>query len=140
MSSDRIVLVDGANIGYAEKTSDEKPKMSNIVAVCKSLREKGFKPLVIVDASFRHEVDDPDQLEALLDDQEMRQAPAGTDADYFLLQASEETGAVIVSNDTFSDFRDQFNWIENRRVPVMIINGEVILYEENLEDREPSDE
>lgn len=134
MSSDRIVLVDGANVGYAEKTRDEKPKMSNIVAVCKTLREKGFKPLVIVDASFRHEVDDPDQLEALLDDQEMRQAPAGTNADYFLLQTSEETGAVIVSNDTFSDFRDQFDWIENRRVPVMIINGEVILYEENLED------
>jgi hypothetical protein len=140
MTANQMVLVDGANIAYAERTKDDKPKMSNIIALCKTLRDKGFKPLVIVDASFRYEVDDPDQLEALLDDQELRQSPAGTEADYFLLETSEETGAVIVSNDTFTDFRDQFDWIENRRVPVMIINGEVILYEENLEDREPSDE
>jgi hypothetical protein len=134
MAANQMVLVDGANIAYAEKTKNDKPKMSNIVAVCRTLREKGFKPLVIVDASFRHQVDDPDQLEALLDDQELRQSPAGTEADYFLLETSAETGAMIVSNDTFTKFRDQYKWIEERRVPAMIINGEVILREENLKD------
>jgi hypothetical protein len=136
MGNSPIVLVDGANVAYIEKTHDNKPKMSNIVAVCKTLREKGFKPLVIVDASFRHSVDDPDQLEALIDNQELRQSPAGTEADYFLLETAQETGAAIVSNDTFTQYHDQYNWIKNRRVPVMIINGNVVLHDENLENQE----
>jgi hypothetical protein len=134
MGSDQVVLVDGANVGHIEKTKSGKPKMSNIVQVCQVLREKGFNPLVIVDASFRHKVDDPDQLEALIQSQEIRQAPAGTEADYFLLETAQEIGAMIVSNDTFSDFEDVYDWIEDRRVPAMIIDGDVILYEEKLED------
>jgi hypothetical protein len=136
MGKKPVVLIDGANIGHIEKSQDGKPKMSNIVGVCQALREKGFRPLVIVDASFRHEVDDPDQLEALLDNQEVYQAPAGTEADFFLLKTSEENGAMVVSNDNFSEFHDQYPWIEERRVPAMIINGEVILYEDKLVDRE----
>jgi hypothetical protein len=136
MGRNQTVLVDGANIAHIEKTQDDKPRMSNIVAVCKALREKGFKPLVIVDASFRHVVDDPDQLEALIDSQEVHQAPAGTEADYFLLKTAQDTGAVIVSNDTFTEYHDKYNWIENRRVPAMIINGEVILHEDKFENQE----
>ncbi|GIV95603.1 MAG: hypothetical protein KatS3mg057_0260 [Herpetosiphonaceae bacterium] len=128
MRQAKTAVVDGANIAYIEKTREGKPKVSNLVAVCRAIEEKGLDPIVIVDAGLRYEVDDPDQLEALIDQQRVRQAPAGTDADFFVLQIAEEEQGLVISNDLFEDYRDRFPWIEERRVPVMIVQGEAHLY------------
>ena len=61
---------------------------------------RGYDPIVIVDAALHHEVDDADQLEVLIRDQTIRQAPAGTDADRFILLTADEQDAVVISNDT----------------------------------------
>ncbi len=122
------IVVDGANVAYVETSDDDEPKVSNIIAVKKSLEAKGYDPIIIIDASLRHEIDDPQQLEALIDDKTIRQAPAGTDADYFILEVAEDDGANVVSNDDFSEFKDDYPWIKERRVPLMIIKGEVELY------------
>lgn len=119
------IVVDGSNVAYLETTKEGKPRVSNLRAVRDRLLERGYDPVVIVDASLRHEIDDPDQLEALLDDQRIRQAPSGTDADYFVVETAERESARIVSNDEFEEYRDEHPWIEERRVPLMIVNGEV---------------
>lgn len=130
------VVVDGANVAYAELSRDEEPRVSNLVAMVKWLQQKGFEPIVIIDASLRYEVDDPDRLEALLDEREYRQAPARTDADYFILETAERLGALVVSNDEFEDRADDYPWIDERRVPFMIVQGEVELYEDRLGGQE----
>ena len=117
MPTDSVAVVDGSNIAYTELSANGDPKVSNIVAVCRDLRDRGYRPVVIVDASLRHEIDDPDQLEALLDDQDVRQAPAGTQADYFVLEVADELGALVISNDGFDEYREQYPWIDERRVP-----------------------
>lgn len=81
-----------------------------------------------VDATLRHEIDDPEQLEALLDQGVVLQAPADTSADYFVLEVADEHGAIVVSNDQFDEFRAEYPWIEERRVPYMVVKGEVHLY------------
>jgi hypothetical protein len=129
MTLSEVVVVDGANVAYAELSQKGEPKVSNLMAVRHALKQKGYEPILIVDASLRHQVDDPDQLEALIDDQVIRQAPAGTDADYFSLEIAEQQGAYVVSNDEFERWRDQYPWIERRRVPLMIVKGQVELYE-----------
>jgi len=129
MTLSEVVVVDGANVAYAELSQKGEPKVSNLMAVRHALKQKGYEPILIVDASLRHQVDDPDQLEALIDDQVIRQAPAGTDADYFILEIAEQQGAYVVSNDEFERWRDQYPWIERRRVPLMIVKGQVELYE-----------
>jgi len=129
MTLSEVVVVDGANVAYAELSQKGEPKVSNLMAVRHALKKKGYEPILIVDASLRHQVDDPDQLEALIDDQVIRQAPAGTDADYFILEIAEQQGAYVVSNDEFERWRDQYPWIERRRVPLMIVKGQVELYE-----------
>ncbi|MDX1624195.1 MAG: hypothetical protein R3199_09455 [Gemmatimonadota bacterium] len=131
--ADKIV-VDGSNVAYVEPSEDGQPKVSNIQAVREALIDRGWDPVVIVDASLRHEIDDPDQLEALLDDQKVHQAPAGSDADYFVVETAERENAPIVSNDEFEEYRDEHPWIEKRRVPLMIVDGEVELYERSLEE------
>lgn len=126
------VIVDGANVAYAERSQDGEPKVANLVAMCEALEEEGYEPTVIVDASLRYEVSDPEQLEALLDDYEWQQAPAGTDADYFILETAKRLDGYVVSNDEFDRWAEEHPWIEERRVPFMIVRGEVILQMEKL--------
>lgn len=135
MPNERPIVVDGANVAYVEQTQDGKPKMSNLVAVREALEQKGYDPIIIVDASLIHEIDDPDQLQAFLDSQRIHQAPADTEADYFVLETAAEKNAKVVSNDRFEEFLQRFDWIENRRVPLMIVNGEVELYEPTLDNQ-----
>lgn len=128
-----IVVVDGANAAYAEKTDDGKPKVSNLVALYGKLWEEGYEPIIIVDASLVYEVDDRKQMEGLLDKQKLRQAPAETDADYFVLVTARDNDAQIVSNDQYEDYQKKFD-IERRRVPFMILNGDVELYWPEVRD------
>ena len=130
----QIIVVDGANVAYAERSHDGEPKVSNLVAMRSLLEEKGYEPLIIVDASLIYEVDDGAQLEVLLDEQAIRQAPADTDADYFVLETAREHDAKIVSNDQYEAYADRFEQIEERRIPFMIIKGNVELYQPALEE------
>lgn len=127
--SEKLIVVDGANVAYIELSSHGDPKVSNLVAVRRALQEKGYEPVIIVDASLRHKIDDPEQLEALLDKQELRQAPAGTDADYFVMEIAKEYDARIVSNDEFQSYQEEYPWIKERRVPLMIVDNHVELYQ-----------
>ena len=129
----RTVVVDGSNVAFEEVSGGGKPKMSNLVKVRQELEERGFEPIVIVDASLYHTVDDPEQLDALINRSEIHQVPAGTDGDYWVLQTADNTDALVVSNDRFEPYQDQFAWIDERRIPFMIINGQVELYQPALE-------
>lgn len=126
-----IAVVDGANISHLE-TANGGPRVRNIVAVCRTLERNGYDPVVIIDPGLRHEIDLPDLLERMIDEHKVRQAPANTDADSFILEIAHGHDVVVVSNDRFDGFRDQHAWIAERRIPVMIIKGEVELYEPKL--------
>lgn len=132
--ANKIAVVDGANIAYIEQSHKGDPKVSSILAVRTALAKRGYEPIIIVDASLIYEIDDKPQLEALIQDQAVRQVPAGTDADYFVIETAEEYKAIIVSNDQYEPYLKQNPWIEKRRVPLMIIDGEVELYEPKLEE------
>jgi hypothetical protein len=125
-----IILIDGANVAWEAPTADKppRPRISNIISVKQAVATLGFAPIIIVDASLKHHIDDPDQLETLFASAKVLQAPSGTVADYFLLRTAEEREAQIVSNDEFEQYRAEFPWIKRRRVPYMIISGSVQLY------------
>lgn len=129
----RTVIVDGSNVAFEEQSYGGKPKVSNLVLVRRLLEERGFKPIIIVDASLQHKIDDPGQLDGLIDKHLVHQAPAGTDADFWVLQMAEQEDALVVSNDRFQPYHERFPWIEERRLPFMIIEGDVQLYEPTIE-------
>ena len=87
-----------------------------------------------MDASLRYKVDDPNQLEALIQNQDIRQSPAAADADYFILVYADDLGASVISNDEYEQYQETYPFIEERRVPLMIIDGEVVFYED-IKDR-----
>jgi hypothetical protein len=128
-----VILIDGANVAWEAPSSSRKPRVSNIIAVKQAVEELGFAPIIIVDASLKHHVDDPEQLEGLFNSAQVLQAPSGTVADYFVLRTADERGAQIVSNDEFEQYRSEFAWIKRRRVPFMIVSGSVHLYRPKLD-------
>jgi hypothetical protein len=125
-----VVVIDGANVAYEERSAGDKPKLSNLLKVRGEMEGRGYEPIIIVDASLKYDIDDQTQIETLIHSQQIRQVPAGTDADYFILQVAQQHDALIVSNDQYKDYMDQYPWIPERRLPYMIVKGEVHLYEE----------
>src|SRR3954463_8059742 len=115
----QIVLVDGSNVAHS--TEGEKAQLANIVAMREKMQEEGFDPVVVVDAALRHQIDDTAGYERLVESGVVRQAPAGTDADYFILTFARELDARIVSNDRFRDRIDAFPDAADRLIRYMIV-------------------
>jgi hypothetical protein len=120
----RTVIVDGSNVAHSSE--GDKALLGNIRAVRDKLIEEGYQPVVLVDAALRHQIDDEPGFEALVECGTIKQAPAGTDADYFILSFARELDANIVSNDRFKDRVDAFPEIKQRVIRYMIVNGEVV--------------
>ena len=128
-----LVLVDGSNVAHSGE--GEQAVLSNIVAVCGKLRGEGYEPVVVVDAALRHKIDDRDGYERMVDGGTIRQAPAGTDADYFILSFARELEASIVSNDRFRDHQKAFPDAAKRLIRYMVVKGEVV-FERRTERRD----
>ena len=130
LDSKEMIVIDGANVAYEERSAGGKPKLSNLLKVRRELEERGCEALILVDASLKYDIDDQQQLETLIRSQQVRQVPAGTDADFFIIQLAEQLDARIVTNDRYKDYADRYAWIPERRLPYMIVKGEVVLYDE----------
>jgi hypothetical protein len=124
-ATSNVVLVDGSNVAHS--TEGERAQVRNILAVRDKLIEEGLEPIIVADAALRHQVDDSAAYEKLVDAGEIRQAPAGTDADYFILSFARELNACVVSNDRFRDRVKQFPEARERVIRYMIVNDEVVL-------------
>lgn len=117
-------LIDGSNVAHA--TEGEPARLANILLVRDKLVEQGFLPVIVADAALRHQIDDNAGYERLVDDGQIHQAPAGTDADYFLLSFAKELDAALVSNDRFRDRSRQFAEVRRQIVRYMILEQEVV--------------
>jgi len=124
-AASNVVLVDGSNVAHS--TEGERAQVSNIVAIRDKLRGEGLQPIIVADAALRHQIDDANRYEQLIDAGEIRQAPAGTDADYFILSFARELNASIVSNDRFRDRMKEFPEVRDRVIRYMIVHDEVVL-------------
>jgi hypothetical protein len=120
-----VVLVDGSNVAHS--VEGEPPQVANLIAIREKLREEGLEPIIVADAALRHQIDDKLRYERMVDDGMVRQAPAGTDADYFILAFARELNASVVSNDRFRDRISQFPEIRDRLIRYMIVQDEVVL-------------
>jgi hypothetical protein len=120
----KTVIIDGSNVAHSSE--GEKALLSNIRVVREKLIEEGYQPVVLADAALRHQIDDETGFEALVENGTIKQAPAGTDADYFILSFARELDANIVSNDRFKDRVEAFPEVKKRVIRYMIVNGEVV--------------
>lgn len=120
----RVVIVDGSNVAHS--TEGDRARLENILIVSAKLTEEGYEPVVVVDAALRHQIDDATGYEQMVEDGRIRQAPAGTDADYFILSFARELDAAVVSNDRYRNRLDAFPEARERVIRYMIVNDEVV--------------
>ena len=128
-SSGKTAIIDGSNVAHS--TEGGSARLANIRLIMEKLQEEGFNPVVFADAALRHQIDDEESYEALVDDGTIRQSPAGTDADYFILSFAEELDAVVVSNDRFRDREAAFPNFGSRMIRYMIVSDEVVFEKRN---------
>jgi hypothetical protein len=122
-------LVDGSNVAHSSE--GDEARLQNIVLVVRKLKQEGYDPVVVADAALRHQIDDKEGYERRVEEGKIRQAPAGTDADYFLLAFARELEAVIVSNDLFRDRAEAFPEARERMIRYMILEDEVVFERRN---------
>lgn len=122
---ERRVLVDASNVAHA--TEGGEARLANIRLVQEKLREEGLDPVVVADAALRHQIDDKPRYEQMIEDGVVHQAPAGTDADYFILSFAREMRVPILTNDRFRDRAMDFPDERDRIIRFMIVDGEVVL-------------
>ncbi|HET9982373.1 MAG TPA: hypothetical protein VFQ38_02245 [Longimicrobiales bacterium] len=122
--TERIAIVDGSNVAHS--TEGDEPHLHNIRLVVDKLEQEGYKPIVVVDAALRHQIDERGTFERMVEDGRIRQAPAGTDADYFILAFARDLDAYVVSNDRFREREDAFPDATRRIIRYMIVENEVV--------------
>lgn len=120
----RLVLVDGSNVAHSSEGG--QARLANIMAVRAKLAEEGLESVIVADAALRHQIDAAESYERLVDEGVVKQAPAGTDADYFILSFAEELDASVVSNDRFRDRISSFPEVRKRLIKYMIVEDEVV--------------
>ncbi len=125
----KVALVDGSNVAHSSE--GEEARLENLKIVVRKLRKEGYEAIVVADAALRHQIDDKEGYERRVEEGKIRQAPAGTDADYFLLAFARELDAVIVSNDLFRDRADAFPEARERMIRYMILGQEVVFERRN---------
>ena len=124
-------IVDGSNVALEARSFKEGGRLSQIELLTAKLAEtEGAAVTVIVDANLRHHIDRKDDMEVMIKDRRILQAPAQTDADEFILLTAEyhrsrgET-VVIVSNDRYQDyikrFKPRFDWVKESQQKFMFV-------------------
>ena len=117
------VVVDASNVAHYVKNENSKPQIANILAAVKALEESEDEFVIIADASLRHEIDDKEEFEKLLQSENVEEVPPGNDADHFILDIATREKAKVLSNDKFRDYAAEFRNISSMRIPFVIENG-----------------
>lgn len=120
----RRVIIDASNVAHA---GEQGARLATLLAVRDHVREAGYDPIIVADAALRHQIDERAEYERMVDAGEVQQAPAGTDADFFILSFARELNAAVVSNDQFRDGGRLAEEARRRRIRFMVVAGEVVL-------------
>ena len=131
--NDRNVIIDASNVAHNSNGSkDSIPYLQNIISMVKFLKKKGFTEIVVVaDASLRHKVVDKEKLEELEKETSYFVSPAETSADTFMLSMVKSKHCLLVSNDTFRNYKIKDSWlaanIDYFRLTFMITKDGVVM-------------
>jgi hypothetical protein len=108
ISGEGYVLIDGANVMH---NGAEKPLLSNLELAMTRLQSEGHTCIVFVDANIKYQLEEEERkkFETMLQTEHVRQVPAGTQADIWVLQyANDMPRSRILSNDRFEEWTDEF--------------------------------
>jgi hypothetical protein len=101
------VIVDASNVAWhgQEVLTQPQPRLDYILAIRRSLRERGYFPvLLIADANLPYVINEPAAVRKLVEEDQIQLVISGSDADEQILRDAARLNAPIVSNDYMSDW------------------------------------
>ncbi len=111
----RQVVVDGSNIATEGRSLPSLRQLDEAVRAFIEERTEDDHIVVVVDATFEHRIDRSERkaYREALDAGELLTPPAGTigRGDKFILEIADKSGAVVLSNDSFQEFQDEYEWL-----------------------------
>ncbi len=109
----RSIVIDGSNVAHNSQNGvREKPSIANLIKMVRFLKTKGFSDiLIIADASLRHKLIDLEKLSQLNDEAKYLIAPAGVQADVYLIDHVKRKHCLLLSNDAFKDYKMADPWV-----------------------------
>ena len=124
-------IVDGSNVALEARIFKDGGCLEQIELVREKLtKTDGAAVTILVDANLRHHIDRKDDLEQMIKDRRVLQAPAQTDADEFILQTAEAhrsrgEDVVIITNDRYLEylrkFKPRFDWVRDSSKQFMFV-------------------
>lgn len=130
---DRSIVLDASNVAHnSVGRVDKKVYANNLVLMIDFLKEKGFTDIIVIaDASLRHKVEDHPILEKVKKMCTYLESPRETQADIFILQYVKINHCLLVSNDTFREWKVQDPWaaenVDFYRLSFIIKGNEVLM-------------
>ena len=123
------LYVDIANILYMDRHGDGKLKVKNIPKLIETLKGRGYSPILIADASIKHEMGDKKKYERMVVEKIVREAPEGRPAEFFILEQARKEDCKFLTNDLYRDSFDNFDkaWIFTHRLTCLFEDGEIII-------------
>lgn len=117
MSYSTSIAVDGSNLaGLPNGQGFDGRRLRAAVEQLTADFGDRARLIVFVDASLRHQV--TDDVKTWLDSETARgvvkPAPAGVNADPFILEWTNSNNAIVISNDMFKEFEDRYPWIKTQ--------------------------
>ena len=130
---DRKVVIDGSNVAHKSVGKDNsKPFFANILLMVKELKKRGITEITVIsDAALKYRIGDKELLPALEKECEYLEAPAETSADVFIIKYVKQHHCLLISNDTFREWKAADPWIATNidyyRLTFMINNDTVLI-------------
>ncbi len=119
------IVVDGSNVARADLKDGQGSAEQLINAYTSLQRDYDFDEIIIIIGSgLRWYTPDFEKLNYFIDSKVVREAPAGEDDDFFIIQFALDNDMLILTNDRFVDWKARYPelevQIEMRRVAFMI--------------------
>jgi hypothetical protein len=109
----RKVVIDASNVAHNSHANGHgKPQIANVIKLAEELKKRGFTEMTIIaDANLRHKVTDKELIKQLKEMGEYLESPSERPADIFIIQYVKRHCCLLISNDTFKEWKAQDQWV-----------------------------
>jgi hypothetical protein len=109
----RKVVIDASNVAHNSNANPNgKAAIANVITLVEELKKRGFTEITIIaDASLKHKVTDKELIKQLKEMGEYMEAPTEKPADIFIIQYVKRYCCLLISNDTFKEWKAQDQWV-----------------------------
>ncbi len=137
----RYVVIDGNNaVFHGGKDENRRGRLHNLEILIQFLKNRKYNIITLVSSNLKYRIDDIQRLNQLLNKGLITEIPAGVVADLYILETAQILNAQIVSNDLFRQYKNSFPKVRERRVPFLIIEGNVIIPSQYIEIKQEMSE